>query len=122
MDARLLNNRVERRLWIWLYGHDLVEVGTKKPFWACSLCDAKNKSNGIYSAQSISVLRGIYKHIHFYGGGLKKQTSNKPVITAGAQPFTMDRGGCRGIRTSSNSSIQINSDRTSSRLAQISTD
>ncbi len=50
IDARLLNNRVERRSWIWLYGHDLVEVGTKKPSWACSLCDAKNKSNGIYSA------------------------------------------------------------------------
>src|SRR6266498_3635266 len=51
------------------------------------------------------VLRGIWKYIHYYGGGIKKQALNKPVIIAGAQPFTMDRSGCRGIRTSSNSSV-----------------
>src|SRR6266536_4015675 len=63
IDARLLNNRVERRLWIWLHRHDLVEVGTKKPSWACSLCDAKNKRNGIYSAQSTS---GPERHLQAY--------------------------------------------------------
>src|SRR6266498_1068085 len=63
IDARLLNNRVERRLWIWLHKHDLMEVGTKKPSWACNLCDAKNKSNGIYSTQSIS---GPERHLQVY--------------------------------------------------------
>ena len=110
IDARLLNNRIKRRSWIWLHRHNLVEVGTKKPYWACSLCDAKNKSNGIYSAQSTS---GPERHLQI-DHSIRRLKRNKSDMvdddkdleaesiqtsSAGSSVYDMLRSGARSLQS-----------------------